>query len=380
MKNKNSPHLVKFATLRIIFASALVLFSIAHLSAASADGRNWVATPSGITANINQISAVNSNFVVASGAGGTLLLYSNGAWSSFTGWDSYKAANTPFGTWSNTTNMYVSAVSENEVWIGSYASQGNILSWKNGTFTPIGMGATQRVLRMGSFSRADGSTIMFGMATNSKVLTYRTYTSSPSGISNIDVNGAGANFNIAGVAGYDSTNMWAVGSTFLYRSEDNGNSWVQFNSPSYSSGNMTTVSVFDSVSALAGTSTGDLFMWREEGGFSTSLLYDFDFTINSIYAIDANNIWVAGDLGNFWFYNGITASKIDLGTTTLLTSISGDGTNIWVAGFNGEIYSTVPEPSSLVLGGLGLLGLTLLRRLSYGRLSGAAPTMLDANA
>jgi hypothetical protein len=350
----------KFATLRYLVLCGFVAHAGAQTSfAASADGNNWYATSTGVTANINQVSAVSKDFVVASGANGTLLLYQNGAWSSFTGWNTYKSTNTPFGAWVNTSNMYVSAVSENEVWIGSYASQGNILSWKNGTFTTIGMGATQRVLRMDSFKRTDGVSIMFGMASNSKVLTYRTFDASSPGTSNIDVNGSAANFNITGVAGYDLTNMWAVGDAYLYRSENNGASWAEFSRPSHATGNLTAVTVFDSLSALAGTSTGDLFQWSEAGGFGSSVLHNFGFNINAIYAIDATKIWVAGNGGNLWYYDGTNASQIDLGTTSTLTSISGDGTNIWVAGFNGEIYSTIPEPSTLALGG-SIFGFALL--------------------
>lgn len=358
------------ALLRVSSLALCALFAsrTASLSAIMADGNDWVNSGFAGTIQFDSVSVVNSNFVVAGSGGaggGQVFLYQNGAWNPFPGWTAYKEGNTPFGAWANSIRMYVYAASESEVWIGSGATSGNYLRWDGTNFNTHAYGSSQTGLRVAGFNRANGSTVMFGMLSTSVVSTARSTVGNPTPtISTIDVNGAAANHNITGVSGYDETNMWAVGSNYLYRSANHGNSYTQYSQPGYAAGNMSAVFALDAGNTIAATTSGDVFLWNITTGFASSLMYDFNFDITAIYATDLNNIWVAGGNGNFWYYDGTDAFKIDLGMTSgqYLRSISGTGSdNIWVAGDNGQIWHTVPEPSALLLCALALTGFVFAR-------------------
>lgn len=376
MNPKSHASSQKFATLRIFALSVGLFFTSQAVSpAAGPDGNVWVKTPVEVgntTPRIDQISVVNDNFVVASGSGQRLLRYTDGAWEEFPGWIDYKANNTPFGTWTDTTNLYTAAVSETEVWIGSYANQGNNLQWDGTTFTTDARGSSRRVRSMAAFTRPEGSVIMFGLTNPggsnplTTIQTIRNNTNDePPTVQSIMENvrsGAGS-ATITGVSGYSTANMLAVGGDYLYRSVNGGSSYTEYTRPGFATGTMRAVYAYDETSALAATGDGNLLLWDTENEFGTGLLHDFDFVINSIYATDLNHIWVAGNGGNLWFYDGTTAFQVDLGITTDLNTLSGIGTDtIWVAGANGEIFRTIPEPSSLLLSGLAGMGLWAFRR------------------
>lgn len=336
-----------------------------------ADGNNWVKSPVPTNVNIDRISVLNENFVVLSaGTDATLLLYQDGSWKDFPGWSNYKASNTPFGSWANTERMYVSVVSENEVWIGSYASQGNNLHWYNNTFTAYPRGTSRRVRSMDAFGRGtEGSTLVTGMtyvggsSANSMVASMRFRYSDSTRINNNiqvhDENGP----TITSVSAFSESNIWAAGGGYLYRSTNHGNSYIEYERPNYATGNVNAVYAFNDTSAVAGTADGYLFLWTEDNGFGDNYLWDFDFVINAIYAVDASNIWVAGNNGNLWYFDGATAHQIDLGIGSHLVSIDGSGVNnIWVAGTGGQVWSTIPEPSHFMFAPIVLLGVLWLRK------------------
>lgn len=370
MKKTTLTH--SFATLRTSLLVSCLLGATQAVSFAvvGADGNTWRNTDSGTTANYDQISVVNDNFVVASaGSGATLSLYQNGSWQEFTGWGDYKANNEPFGAWGNTERMYVSAVSETEIWIGSYANQGNNVRWDGSTFTAYGRGTSRRVRAMDAFAREDGSTVVTGMtrlggaSSNAMVGSYRYYTDAE-GVSNNTIVSTQNDPTILGVSAYSAENIWAVGGNYLFRSVNHGNAYTQYDRPAFASGNVSAVYAFDAQSAIAGTADGNLFLWNEVSGFGEQLLWDFDFGINSIYATDADNIWVVGNSGNLWFFDGNIAQQIDIGITSNLVSIDGTGAdNIWIAGTNGQIWTTtIPEPSYALLGVAAFVGCIYLKR------------------
>lgn len=371
----NKTSIKKFATLRNCFCaiSTLVISQSPMFGAPAADGNYWVNSQSGVSSTINQISVVSEDFVVASGgSSGTLLLFTDGAWNPFPGWAEYKAANTPFGAWSNTTEMYVAAVTATDIWIGSNANQGNNLRWNGSTFSTNGRGSSRRVRAMGSFARTEGSVVMFGLtnpggsspATTIQRIRDNYNLSTPTVTSSMtNVHDGSGSASITGVSGYSQENMAAVAGDYMYRSVDGGNSYTEYLRPEFATGAMRATYTFDNISILTGTVDGNLLQWNAVDGFGTDSIWDFGFTINSIYALDLQNIWVAGNGGNLWFYDGVTATKIDLGITENLNSISGTGLdNIWVAGGDGVIWHTVPEPTTLTLCLFFLAGIAFYNR------------------
>ena len=89
-----------------------------------------------------------------------------------------------------------------------------------------------------------------------------------------------------------------------------------------------------------------------------------------LYADSADSVWAYGSYSKFFHYDGSTWRGISLpdhvDPLMGMTKVEG---HYFVFGFNGTIYTTIPEPSTLsMLGSLGIL-LALWRRRDESRRS-----------
>lgn len=305
--------------------------------AASGDGYNWNSVNSRVSANLHQVSVAVDGTVVVSGENGTLLTLKDGKFEELAGWSDYRDAPSANAVWKG--QLAVTAVSANEIWIASYESHGEWLQADgSGNYNARGTGTTQRTTRLVNYKNSQDQPAVAGARGNG-FLSRR----NPSGAtSQIQVGSA----IYLDIAAYDHTNIWAVSGSQIARSVNNAGAWTAIAGPGDARGSFSAVETYNATSALIGTTEGDLFYWFN-GDFQ--LLHGFDFRINSIYARDANNIWIAGNGGNFYYYNGVDAEKIDLGTTSHLNYIDGNADEIWIVGTNGSVYTTaaIPEASSV---------------------------------
>lgn len=316
-------------------------------TAPGADERAWYAHDSGVSGNFTSISA-SGDYVVAATHNNSIVEYHEGQWRAVPGCDSYIEGN-PFGTTSESRNIKAAAVGGGAFWFGPYASQGNDGRYLNGAFSSVGRGTTARVISIASY----GSTILMGL-NNGRVSVinlanttspYRVVGTLPSGHNNLSV---------SAVAGFSGGNAWASIGSKVYRATNAGSSsvnWTEQVLPGYVSGGVRAISTPDNNSAYFGASIGGvstLFRWKD-GAFDATALCTFSdedyFSINSLYVLDENNIWLAGSDGKLWFFNGTAASRIDLGSHEALTAMSVGNGVMWVAGNSGQIFSTIPPIS-----------------------------------
>ncbi len=366
-------------------AAAFLMTLGGAVAAPGVDGYTWSAIDTGSTGTFLSISAVG-DYAVASTAGNSIFEYRDGVWSANTDWTAYSAANSPFGTGGTAgdrNTIRVAALSENEFWIVSYVSQANYVRYRDGSFSTFNSGTGQRsagITAFGSYlliGRGNGAFARIAVNPETGAVDHRRDTKQE--------NAVGV---ISRVTGSGPQNMWMGTSSRLFHST-NGNAsvitWTELTRPEALDGTIGAMGAWQEAvestttyyNFLAIGQSGDtsLFLWNSVDGFDETPLFTLTgsdaFTVNSLYVRDSENIWLAGTGGNLWYWDGETASKIDLGITTTLNAISGTDEGIWVAGAGGQVFTTlapIPEPGTLAL--LGVAGMTLFgagRRMRKSR-------------
>lgn len=160
----------------------------------------------------------------------------------------------------------------------------------------------------------------------------------------------GGQGSVIAVGGSSTSNIWASTGTKLFRATNAGSQsikWTEETLPDYVQGSVRAIGVSQDEGTYLGASasgTTTLFRWQN-GAFDSEPLYTFTgsefFNITGIYVQDMNNVWIIGDAGNLWYFNGSTMAQIDIGSSAPFTAISGSDNGIWVVGGGGQVFSTV---------------------------------------
>jgi len=144
------------------------------------------------------------------------------------------------------------------------------------------------------------------------------------------------------VRGVASTDVWAVGDGGAAYHFD-GASWVQVTE--VPSGSYRAVHPFPGGDVLVGGTSGGfdgLLAWRKAGTWSSSSPTGGTSVIRSIWAVDANKVWLTD--GALWSWDGLTWRKEPVGTATSVYGTSAD--DVWITTninevqrWNGSVWS-----------------------------------------
>lgn len=350
-----------------ISAASLMLGWTASLNgqSPSIDGRVWVNSASGTTINLKSVSVYGSDFAVAVGTDGTVLRYSNGAWSPFPG------ATAPWGD-PPTDLSAVAVYSPNSIWVGSASSTTalrGVSHWNGTTWGPNTIPAnTANRQRVNDLWVDPVSGYVFTALQSGRVSYYNGFE-----WSNLIVPGGSG--DMLSVHGTGLDNIWAVGSSGqVYQSTNGGISWTVHNlGEDYGSVNWNGVYTLGQDRAWLVGNGGQIAFWN---GADFSVVQPTSQVLRDVYAIDENHVYVVGSAsgqnGTFLYFDGNNWRAVDLDPSVVQQTwygIDGDGTRIWLVGNDGIILtSVIPEPSHVALAVIVLL--PVLTRLMKRRRNG----------
>ncbi len=149
------------------------------------------------------------------------------------------------------------------------------------------------------------------------------------GFSNRDV-------DLFGVSGYDSNNVWAVGSggTII---KWGGSSWTR-QGEGVTTANLRGVDALDATHVWA-VGDGGIILFSGDGGSSWTRQGEGVTTANlrGVDALDATHVWAVGDGGKILRYSSSWALEASLTTNDLLGVSAADTSHIWAVGKNGTL-------------------------------------------
>lgn len=338
---------------------SLLLAGLLPISSFSLWGQTfdtWTKINSGTTEALNKVSMLNSSFGVAVGSNLTVLKWDGNVWSPISGvlTSGFDAAshlsavsviNSDLvligGSLGTNTDIYRAL----SVWNGTTWSSkinggpgGNSISefWTDNS----GLILTSRTYHT-RITRYDGANVATDIANNANWTLPQTAT----GPSLFGIHGASANA------------IFSVGvSGTVLRSVDEGLNWSSISTEALESTHWYSVFALSGSQVLMGGTDSKFGIWDGTNWSTQTITFG---SLNAsqviwrdIYAFDANNIWMVGNLGAVKHYNGIVWSDVylqDIGTNALF-SIDYDGSSLWITGAGGSIYqATIPETQTVVL-------------------------------
>ncbi len=326
----------------VLHTGIIALLSTGAATAATGpDGHVWYAHDAGTRAYFNSVGVAGEE-VVAAANGGQIRIYKGGQWQPMEGWEAFREGK-PFGDAKDAGWVRAAATRDGAVWIGSFAQQGGDVRMVNGAFGIQPRGTSARVVSVASYD----NTVLMGL--NNGRVTVASELPSGKPFRVVHSLPDAKLTSVIAVGGTSSANVWAATGGKVYRATNavsHSTNWTEQTLPEYVQGGIRSLSVSTHDGIWFGASEAGrsiLFHWQN-GAFDPSPLHAFTddrfFNITGIYAQDVNNVWIVGDGGNLWYFNGTVATQIDLGTDAKLTAISGSDRGIWVVG-SGVIFSTV---------------------------------------
>ncbi len=323
-----------------------ILLLIATLLLASLVGRaevpRWYLHDVGSQSGFHSIHAVGEH-VVATTRSGQIWTYRERRWQPLEAWDRFRERN-PFGTGSDRNRLQAVPTRDGVIWIGSFAMQANDIRLVDGEFLPLPRGTSARVISASSYAH----TVLMGL-NNGRVM-IATETAKGTLFRFVKSLPGASPRSLVAVGGTGHGNVWASTGVAVFRGTHAGSRemvWAIEPLPEEVTLSVHGLSVTAHEGVYFGASgggTGMLLRWQN-GAFDPAPLYTFSgvefFNITGLYARDAHHIWIIGDRGNLWFFDGTRAVQTELGTHAKLTGIASSDHGIWVVSNEGHIFSTV---------------------------------------
>ncbi len=347
-----------------IASLVLALGNLLSPSAFAQNGWNWSSLSSGTTENLLGISMYSPDFGVAVGNNRTVLHWNGSAWSPFAGLNDtgFNAASS-FGA--------VSVINPSLVLIGG--SQGSDGADRRGLSVWDGASWSAKIDATGSAGAHSVSGIWSDRS--GLVLTarsYATWITRYDGDNDAGDLASNTNWSLAyntggssllALHGSSSSAVFAVGIGGLaLRSSDEGASWSSISGPEIAGTHWYSVFSLSATQTWIGGVNSNIAYWNGTTWSNEVITFNAKSVVwRDILALDANNVWAVGDAGAVKYFDGSQWSDIFLDGVgnTNLTSITYDGSALWLTGHNGLIYRAIPEPSVAVLAVAGLLALGL---------------------